>query len=319
MSTAETPLRGIFPPMVTPLTREGALDQEGTGRLVEHLIAGGVDGVFILGTTGEGPSLGADVQRQLIETTLQQVDRRVPVLVGITNTCLQESLSLAEVAADFGAFAVVASAPYYFPIGQPELLDYFRTLVDQLPLPLVLYNMPRLTKVSFEPETVRQLLDDANVIGIKDSSGDLQLAAAYVEVFAERRDWSLMTGPEEILAEAIQVGASGGVCGGANLFPRLFVDLYDAAVRNDTEQIKALQDSVLQVGQLLYSIGEHPSSTVKGVKCALSCLGLCEDHMAPPLHRFGEKERQIVKQRLESVGQLQAEGIQAVMNSDGKA
>lgn len=319
MSNLKTPLRGIIPPMVTPLTSDDALDQEGAQRLLDHMLAGGVHGIFILGTTGEGPSLGPEVQRQLIETTVHQVDGRVPVLVGITDTCLVESVALAEVAADLGADAVVASAPYYFQIAQPELLDYLRKLVEELPLPLVLYNMPGLTKVSFEPETVRQMLAYDNVIGIKDSSGDLKVAAEYVKVVAERADWTLMTGPEEILAEAIKLGGMGGVCGGANLFPRLFVDLYDAATSGNVQRVESLHESVLQLGKLLYKIGQHGSSYIKGIKSALSCLGVCENHMALPLHRFEEKEKQIVRERMEQIAQLEAGGIQAVMGGYQKA
>jgi len=307
------PLHGIIPPMVTPLESHGAVDKEGTERLVEHLVGGGVHGIFVLGTTGEGPSLARRVQRQLIETTVRQVENRIPVLVAVTDTCLAESLSLAEVAAELGAFAVVASAPFYFQIAQPELQDYLRELVDEVPLPLVLYNMPGLTKVSLEPDTVRMLLDHQNVIGIKDSSGDIDTAAEYVKLIADRPDWTLMTGPEELLADALRIGVKGGVCGGANLFPRLFVDLYEAAVRDDYEQVRTLHESILKLGRLLYGIGQHGSAYIKGIKCALSCLGICEDHMALPLHRFEHRERQIVKQRLKQFGQLDAAGVRSVI------
>jgi 4-hydroxy-tetrahydrodipicolinate synthase len=234
-------------------------------------------------------------------------------LVGVTDTCLSDTLSIAEIAADLGANAVVASAPCYFQIAQPELLDYFRKLIAELPLPLVLYNMPGLTKVSFEPGTVRQMLEYENVIGMKDSSGDLNVAAEYVKVVAERSDWTLMTGPEELLAEALQIGVMGGVCGGANLFPRLFVDLFEAAVRKDAEQVELHHNAVLHLGKNLYQIGHYSSAYMKGIKCALSCLGICEDHMALPLNRFAEQERLVVKQKMEQLRQLEVPGVQSVL------
>ena len=160
--------------MITPLLDDNTLDLAGLERLVEHLLAGGVHGIFILGTTGEGPSLSQALRRQTIEATVRQVAGRIPVLVGITDTSIVESVYLAQFAADAGANAVVSSAPHYFRIAQPELLDYFQQLVKNLPLPLVLYNMPTLTKVNFELETVTQMLSWENVIGIKDSSGDLE-------------------------------------------------------------------------------------------------------------------------------------------------
>jgi len=315
MSALLLPLRGIIPPMIAPLSSPETLDVEGAERLTEHLIAGGVHGIFILGSTGEGPSLSPEIQRQLIETTVRQTNGRVPVLVGITDTCLANSLSLAEISADLGVSAVVASSPCYFQIGQPELLDYCHKLVAEVPLPLVLYNMPGLTKVSFEPDTVRQMLQYEKVIGIKDSSGDLDVAASYVKVIAERPDWTLMTGPEELLADAIKIGVMGGVCGGGNLFPRLFVDLYEAAIAKDTAKIELLHNAVLQLGKTLYGVGQYSTSYMKGIKCALSCLGICDDHMALPLKRFAEKERSVIKQRIEKLSELEAVGVQSVLAS----
>ncbi|NOY40958.1 MAG: dihydrodipicolinate synthase family protein [Planctomycetes bacterium] len=309
----QTPLRGIVPPMITPMASHDTLDVVGCERLVEHIVSGGVHGLFVLGSTGEGPSLSLELSRQLIETTVKQVNGRVPVLVGITDTCLQDSIRLAQAAADAGADAVVASAPYYFQIAQPELLDYLRQLVADLPLPLVLYNMPGLTKVSFDIETVRQMLDYDNVIGLKDSSGDIRCAAEYVEVASQRPDWTVMTGPEEILVEALKLGVMGGVCGGANLFPRLFVDLFEAHQRGDSAQVQAYHEDLLRFGKLLYGIGQHGSSYIKGTKTALACLGICEDQMALPLHGFGEEERTVVRQRLEQLGQLKSAGIQTVL------
>lgn len=310
----DRPLRGIIPPMATPLSSHDVLDLSGLERLVEHLLAGGVHGLFILGTTGEGPSLSHALQREMIGATLRLVARRVPVLVGITDTCLAASVQLANFAADAGADAVVASAPHYFRLAQPELLDYLEALVKDLPLPSVLYNMPHLTKVSFEPETVEKMLSWKKVIGIKDSSGKIETTIDYLKRIAKRPDWSVLTGHEELLADALRAGANGGVCGGANLFPRLYVDLYEADLKDDLQQVRALHEDILEIKRLLYSIGRHDSAFITGIKCALSCLGICQDTMAPPLRRFKEAERRIVQQRLEQVSRLQAEGIRTVMN-----
>src|SRR5215471_15959492 len=164
------PLIGIIPPMITPLRSRDELDVAGVERLVEHILSGGVGGLFILGTTGEGPSLSYRLRRELIERVCKQVSRRVSVLVGITDTAFAESVNIACCAADFGADAVVAAPPYYMPEGQPELQEWLDHLVPELPLPLFLYNMPPLTKVSFELETVRRALNHPRIIGFKDSS-----------------------------------------------------------------------------------------------------------------------------------------------------
>src|SRR5512137_411822 len=119
------PLRGIIPPLVTPLSDRDTLDAAGLERLIEHILAGGVHGLFILGTTGEGPDFSYALRRQLIERTCKQVAGRVPVLVGVSDTSRTESLAVARYAADCSADAVVITPPYYLSIGQPELCDYF--------------------------------------------------------------------------------------------------------------------------------------------------------------------------------------------------
>ncbi|MCA9134129.1 MAG: dihydrodipicolinate synthase family protein, partial [Planctomycetales bacterium] len=167
-------LRGIVPPLVTPLEDYDTIDQAGTERLIEHVIAGGVAGIFILGTTGEAPSLSYRLRRDFIRLVCTLVAGRVPVLVGITDTAFVESRALAEIAAGAGATNAVLSTPYYFPAGQTELLQYVEHLLADLPLPLMLYNMPSLTKVWFEIETLSQLSGHERIVGVKDSSGDME-------------------------------------------------------------------------------------------------------------------------------------------------
>jgi 4-hydroxy-tetrahydrodipicolinate synthase len=282
---------GIIPPMVTPLVARDQLDQAGLERLVEHLIAGGVCGLFLLGTTGEGPSLGYAVRRELISRTCRQVADRVAVLVGITDTSFTESVAIARHAAEAGADAVVLAPPYYLPPAQPELLEYLQRLVSELPLPLFLYNIPSLTKVTFEPDTVRRAMDEPRIIGLKDSSGSMIYFHKLCGLLHYRSDWSLLMGLEELLCEAIAAGAHGGVCGGANVFPRLYVSLYEAAIAHDQDAIRCLHERVMHVTQSLYQVGRHPSAIIKGIKCALSCLGICDDFMADPFRRFRAEER----------------------------
>jgi 4-hydroxy-tetrahydrodipicolinate synthase len=291
---------GIIPPMVTPLRDRDALDVPGLERLVEHMLAGGIHGLFILGTTGEAPSLSYRLRRELVDRVCRQVLGRVPVLVGITDTALVESLALARHAAQAGAQAVVAAPPFYFPAGQPELLHYVEHLTAELPLPLFLYNMPMMTKVAFAPQTVRQLLGNARIVGVKDSSGDLGYFEQLLAVARERPDWSVLVGPEHLLADAVERGGQGGVNGGANLCPRLFVELYAAACRHDAPRIAALRQEVFKLGQI-YQVGRHASAIIKGLKCALSLRGICEDVLAEPFHRFESPEREKVRQLLEQL------------------
>ena len=293
---------GVIPPMVTPLAEDGGLDVEGVPRLVEHILAGGVHGLFLLGTTGEATDLPYAVRRELVQRVCGQVGGRVPVLVGITDTVIDESLRLAEYAADCGANALVAAPPYYFAAGQPELVDYYRNLADRLPLPLFLYNMPAQVKVSIDVQTVVELAKHPNIIGLKDSSGNIGYFNACRYAMRDRQDFRIFIGPEEAMGEVVLMGAAGGVAGGANLFPRTFVDLYDAATAKDVDKVRSLQERIMHVSSLIYGVGHHNSSFVKGVKCALSLMGICSGTLAAPREPFNASDRAIVRERLVELG-----------------
>lgn len=296
------PRQGIIPPMVTPLRGPDTLDEAGLERLIRHILAGGVHGLFILGTTGEGPSISQRLRRRLIRRVCKEVGGRVPVLVGITDTSFTESLAVAKTAADAGAAAVVAAPPYYLSLGQAELLEYLRHLTARLPLPLMLYNMPSCTKTAFEPETVREAASIPRVVGFKDSSGSLDYFRRLVPITRERPGFPLFMGPEELLADALRMGGSGGVPGGANICPGLYTGLYRAVVAGDTARAEVLQRRVLALSASLYRLGQYASSYIKGIKCALSCLNVCDDFMAEPFHCFREPEREQVRRNLAELG-----------------
>lgn len=297
-----SPLRGIIPPMVTPLRAPDALDTAGLERLIEHILAGGVHGLFILGTTGEAPSLSHRLRHEFVERVCARVSGRVPVLVGITDTSFVESLNLAQKSAAVGADALVLAAPYYFQTGQAELLEYLEHLVPQLPLPVLLYNMPGRPQYVFEPDTVRAAAQLPGIVGLKDSSANMMYFRLLQSVMADRPDFSLLMGPETLLAETVLLGGHGGVCGGANLLPRLYVDLYEAALDKDLQKVELLHKKVVQINATLYRVGRYASSLLKGLKCALSCLDICSDFVAEPFHRFREPERQIVRRYVNELG-----------------
>ena len=290
--------------MVTPLVDNEHLDVEGLERLVEHILSGGVHGLFLLGTTGEAPDLRYDVRRELVRRTCELVSGRVPVLVGVTDTVFSESLKMAEFAKGCGAAGLVAAPPYYFAAGQPELIDYYARLADAVPLPLFLYNMPSQVKVMIEVKTVVELAKHPNIIGLKDSSGNIGYFNACRYHLRNQKDFAILMGPEEAMGEAVLMGADGGVAGGANLFPKTFVDLYDAAVAKDVDRVRELQERVMRVSSLIYGIGHHNSSFVKGVKCALSLMGICSDTLAAPREPFNSSDRELVRQRLVELGAL---------------
>jgi len=296
------PLRGIIPPMITPLLDRDTLDVAGLERLIEHILAGGVHGLFILGTTGEAPSLSYRLRYELIERTCGQVKGRVPVLVGITDTSFVESVNTACKAKEAGAQAVVLAPPYYFPAGQAELLEYLKHLTPNLPLPLFLYNMPSYTKLVFESQTIRAAADFPGVAGIKDSSGNMIYFRQLQDMLKDHPDFSLLMGQEELLAEVVLLGGHGGVCGGANLVPKLYVDLYNAAYSKDLSKVQSLHKKVMQISTNIYNVGRFESSYLKGLKCALSCMGICSDFLAEPFHRFRRAEHKRIQRYIKELG-----------------
>jgi dihydrodipicolinate synthase/N-acetylneuraminate lyase len=289
--TLPRPIRGIIPPVLTPLADRDTLDAPAFERLLEHLIAGGVSALFILGSTGEAPGLSYRLRREIIDRGCAVVANRVPILVGITDTAFVESVSTAEYAAKAGASALVLSAPFYYTLSQPAFRGYLERLAPLLPLPLYLYNMPSYTKFIIAPETVRFAAGIPNIYGLKDSSGDRAYFRACLDAAACRPDFAVLGGVEELLAEMVGEGAHGGVCGGANLFPRLYVQVYEAAARDDRETVGRLQKIVMTISAGVYRIGDPGSSYLRGLKTAASVLGIGNGLMAEPYEPLAADDR----------------------------
>ena len=292
-------IRGIVPPLVTPLADRDALDRSGLERLIARQLDAKVHGLFLLGTTGEGPSLSESLRRELLAAVQHLVPPSLPIYVGITDTSLVDAIALATFAAEHGATAVVAAPPFYFPAGQTELRHWFEELANALPLPLLLYNMPSCTKIAIEHDTLEALVDHENIVGLKDSSGDLDYLREAIKLTAARRqDWPVLIGPEAHLVDAMSMGAVGGVAGGANLVPRLFTDLFSAVESSDQGKVTELQ-SIVQVLQTLYDFGKYGSSYLKGLKCSLELTGICSGLLAAPFDVFKERERSQVQEWLQ--------------------
>ncbi len=293
-------LKGIIPPMITPLTENGDIDHKGLERLIEHLITGGVHGIFLLGTNGEAPSLTYGLRKELITEACRLIAKRVPVLVGITDTSFKGSIDIAEHAKNEGADAVVIAPPYYFPISDNEMIDYLETLVPQLPLPFIIYNMPGCTKLHLSIPIVKKA-KELGALGIKDSSGDLAYLHDLIEEFKDSPEFSIIAGTESFLPDTIKRGGHGAVAGGANFAPKLFVDLYNASLQNNATVISELEEKVKYIYDTIYSVGRYKSSITKGTKCALAVMGVCEDHMAMPLRRLDPESREKIRVYIENL------------------
>lgn len=277
-----SPLSGIIPPMVTPLAAPDRIDQEGAAKLVEHLIEGGVSGIFLLGTCGEGPALSFKMRSELVDCVCTLVADRLPVLVGVSDPSIDDAVGLAEHAADCGADAVVSTLPFYYQVGEREQADHLLRIAKRSPLPCVVYNMPGCVPSNITIEMLRRFIDEPNIIGFKDSSGDLEMFGEFCDlVIQQRPQWCRLMGPEHLLIPAVEAGGTGGVNGGANVAPSLFSSLYDATISKNlsSRKIYAKQAEVLA---RLYGAEPSATSVIQGLKMALYLSGICS-HMTTEL------------------------------------
>lgn len=285
--------------MVTPLTASGKLDVSSTEKMVRHLLEGGVDGIFLLGTTGEGPHLSYAVREALVKKVCSVVRERVPVLVGITETDLEDALAFAVRCKKYGAAAVVAAPPYYFKLTQAECIEWFTAMADRFPLPVVVYDMPAHTDTVIEPATIVKLAAHGNIVAMKDSSSIIALFNKFrlaLEPFKDK--FSLFMGPDEAMGEAVLLGADGGVCTGANLWPAAFKEMYLAAKAGDVATVAKLQRFTTMSSYLLYGLGQGQIGFLKGVKAALAEMGLIQNFLAAPFSPFSGRELAAVRKNL---------------------
>jgi 4-hydroxy-tetrahydrodipicolinate synthase len=292
--------------MVTPLNQDLSLDCKGLERLMAHLIEGGVHGIFILGTTGEAPNLPYAVRSELIERSCKLAGSRVPIIVGITDTSYQDALRMAARSYECGAVAVVAAPPYYFQVGQADLLRYFKQLAMDSPLPLFLYNAPLNTRLWIDVSTVIEAAAVHNIVGLKDSGLNMGYFHTVRESVRSRPDFSLLVGPDDLLAEAVLLGAHGGMAGGSNVNPRLFVDLYEAAAVGDANRVATLHQRAIQFDNAVYRSAEDANNPLRGLKAALSIMGICGTAMTPPLRPISTTERDTIAEYLRGVESISA-------------
>ena len=294
-------LEGIIVPMATPLLSNIELDKKGTERLLHHMMDGGVHGIFILGTTGEATSLKPSTKKELIEITCAEASGHTAVLVGVSHSCFDISLKIARQAKENGATAIVAASPYFYPLDQEDLFKYYIKLADQSPLPLFLYNFPAMTKCNLDIDTVLKLAKHPNIIGLKDSSGNGVYFQKLMLVKREFAHFSVMVGPDELMSQVVLGGADGGMNAGGNIFPRLYVHLYEAAKKGYVEKVNQVQPLILEISQKLF--GAHPKNSgyIAGIKESLYHFQICEAHLAPPLGPADPLTRDSIRKNLEQI------------------
>ncbi len=282
-------LPGLIPPMITPLRAGGDVDGSAVDALIEHMIDGGVAGVFIMGSSGEGPWLNATQRQQILEHTLRAVDGRVAVLAGALEPGTGRTLEMIELIADCGADVAVIAAPYYFEADAAVQIQHIRAVVEQSPLPVVLYNIPPMTHSPILAETVAQLCDLDNLLGIKDSAGDWTNFEALLALKTQHEDFQVWQGAEKMAARAALAGADGLVCGLANLVPDRFTAIMRHASSGSADEALRIQAEIDQLWTL-HTYGFWLAC----LKCAASRLGFGDGSLSIPAVALSETAKQAV-------------------------
>jgi dihydrodipicolinate synthase/N-acetylneuraminate lyase len=275
---------GVVVPMITPFTSDRFVDTSSAARLAGRLIAAGVQGIFVLGTTGESASMQRYQRSQTVFEAVRAVaglPKKIAVYAGISGNCLAESVESAEAWKQIGADAVVAHPPFYFPISDDTLEAYFQELAERSPLPLLLYNIPQTTHVSIPLETISRLAKHPNIVGIKDSQRDLPRLTKLIE---EHRNsaFRVLAGSISLALQCLKLGAHGLVPSTANFAPEVYVALVNAAKSGNWAEAEAQQIESDRLSAQ-YQQGATLGESIAKLKAIMAAMGICSPHVLPPL------------------------------------
>ncbi len=270
-------LKGVYPAMATPLHPDETIDKNGMRNVVRYCVNAGVHGVLVLGSTGEFPAMTDGMRQDAIETVLDEVNGKVPVIIGCGDTGTKKTLEQVRVAGATKADAVLIALPYYFPLDQAAVYRHFQIIADASTKPIVIYNFPQMTKIPVAPETLGKLAVHPNIIGVKDSSNDYHNFHRYLDV-TEGADFSVMSGSPVIGLAGYVSGGKGGIYAGGSLVPKLVVDVYEAWARGDMKTASALQKKASLI-PLMAQFGGNAAV----IKFGLSALGICGPTVSAPM------------------------------------
>jgi len=286
----EAALKGVIPPLISPLTAAGEPDGAATLRLVDHVLAGGCSGLFVLGGCGEGAWLTGGQRATVIRAVVRAAAGRAPVLVGVMLPAAGPAVEAARQAADEGADAVVVGSPYYYSVDAATQQRHVETVLDAVSLPALLYNIPQATHHTLLPATVRMIARDSRVMGIKDSAGDFEAFLQFLGVKEKRPSFSVLQGYEHLSAASLLQGGDGLVPGLANVAPALFVTLHRTAASGDASACARIQTEIEDLSAL-HGHGHWLSA----LKAACAAIGIGTGVPAAPLAPADSDQRRSIK------------------------
>ncbi|MDB4982414.1 MAG: dapA [Myxococcales bacterium] len=283
-----TTFSGVITALVTPL-RNDAVDEEAMRRLIDEQIAGGVDGLVPVGTTGESPTLTVEEHIRVIELTVQHAKKRVPVIAGTGSNSTRETIELSLAAKKVGADGLLLVTPYYNKPGQEHLYRHFKAVIEAVPLPTVLYNVPGRTACDLLPETLARLCEEIpQVVAVKEATGSALRASQILARTGDRL--AVLSGDDASAFPIFALGGKGVISVVSNVAPREFSAMWDAAAAGDWKKARELHFKLLPLSEGLF-VEANPVP----VKAALAMMGRIADELRPPLYPLAEQHREKVR------------------------
>ena len=269
--------KGLGVALVTPFTDNGAVDFAGVARIVDNLIVGGVDYILVLGTTGETPTLTKDERKALIRFVRERVAGRVHLMVGVGGNCTRDVVATLRTWDLSGYDAVLSVNPYYNKPNQEGLYQHFKAIAEASPLPVMLYNIPGRTGTNMTPETIARIASDcANVIGVKEASGDLEQMKRIKELLPS--DFLLISGDDGLTVDIVKLGGDGVISVLANAYPAQTKEFVDLALQGDFDSADAKLKAFDNIISALFEEGNPV-----GIKTLLHAKEVCTNTMRLPL------------------------------------
>jgi dihydrodipicolinate synthase/N-acetylneuraminate lyase len=274
--------RGVVVPMVSPFTPISRIDWAAVERIVAYLLGHGVAGIFPLGTTGESASIHPREKVLLVENTMRSVAGRAMVYAGISGNCFRESVEFAQTYKKLGVDAAVAHVCSYYPLSDVEIEEYFLRLADEIPLPLVLYNIPATTHHSISLDSIDRLKAHPNIVALKDSAGDAQRLTELLKRTGGREGFPVLIGNSSLFTLGLKLGGTGLVPSGAHLAAELYQFMYTAAMEEQWNIVEQMQQET-DIICARYIKGRSLGQGLAALKALLEERGICGRTMLPPL------------------------------------
>jgi len=286
--------RGIVPAMVTPLTADDKVNEPALRELTRYLIDAGVHGLFALGSQGEFWALTAVEKRDVLETVVEEAGGRVPVYAGTAAISTPETIALTRMAEDVGVDAVSILTPFFVKPSQDELYEHYRSVAAATCLPVLLYDNPGRAGVELSPGLVARLAEIGNIVGIKDSSGDLSLTGEYIRGTPE--GFTVLMGRDTLILAGLLYGCKGAIAATANVAPRLAVEIFERFQAGDLEGSRRAQERLAPLRNA-FKLGTFPVVA----KEALTLLGIDAGPARSPVGPLSDQGREQLKEIMTQV------------------